>query len=281
MTALAGEGDPSTEPFTFFTQTVAQAADKKTVTRTEGTALTRVTEPFVRKTRTGIQVTQSVLLAAGFLPPVWLPDKRTRSLRRQVTRRAHLVRQRTWITNQVHAILTRNLALTPPVSDLFGITGRHWLSRQGCVNLTCGDARSGLKIGGGGPLTPVVYGRWRPCTSWALGAVLLGASVLLRARGLDSAFPGGSCGLPPAVHPRPDGRCRVLQETQDREEIIQRVAALDIGKAELVCCVRVPDEGRAGRRLQEVETYSAMTRSLPGRPAALPGGDPGGDGGHQ
>jgi transposase len=54
----------------------------------------------------------------------------------------------------------------------------------------------------------------------------------------------------------------VLAKTQDNEEIIARVAALDIGKAELVCCVRVPDEGRRGRRLQEVETYSAMTRPL-------------------
>jgi len=70
------------------------------------------------------------LLAADFLPPVWLPDDRTRSLRRQVTRRAHLVRQRTRIKNQVHAILARNLAPTPPVSDLFGTAGRHWLSRQ-------------------------------------------------------------------------------------------------------------------------------------------------------
>jgi hypothetical protein len=58
----------------------------------------------------------------------------------------------------------------------------------------------------------------------------------------------------------------VLAETQDSEEIIARVAALDIGKAELVCCVRVPDEGRPGRRLQEVVvvTYSTMTRSLLG-----------------
>jgi transposase len=56
----------------------------------------------------------------------------------------------------------------------------------------------------------------------------------------------------------------MLQETADREEIIERVAALDIGKAELTCCVRVPDEGRAGRRLQEVESYSTMTRSLLG-----------------
>ena len=32
----------------------------------------------------------------------------------------------------------------------------------------------------------------------------------------------------------------MLEESSDREEIIERVAALDIGKAELVCCVRVP-----------------------------------------
>ena len=78
------------------------------------------------------------LLAADFLPPVWLPDERTRSLRRQVMRRAHLVRQRTRIKNQVHAILARNLAPTPPVSDLFGRTGRHWLSRAGTARSTSG-----------------------------------------------------------------------------------------------------------------------------------------------
>ena len=54
----------------------------------------------------------------------------------------------------------------------------------------------------------------------------------------------------------------MLTETQDDEEIIQRVAALDIGKAELVCCVRVPGQGPSGRRMQEVATYSTMTRSL-------------------
>jgi hypothetical protein len=62
----------------------------------------------------------------------------------------------------------------------------------------------------------------------------------------------------------------VLQETQDREEIIARVAALDIGKAELACCVRVPAEGRRGRRLQEVQTYSTMTRSLLGMSETMP-----------
>ena len=54
------------------------------------------------------------------------------------------------------------------------------------------------------------------------------------------------------------------QETQETQEIIERVAALDIGKAEVMCCVRVPDEGRPGRRLQEVRAYPTMTRSLLG-----------------
>jgi transposase len=54
----------------------------------------------------------------------------------------------------------------------------------------------------------------------------------------------------------------VLAESQDEERIIARVAALDIGKTELVCCVRVPAEAGAGKRLQEVSTHSTMTRSL-------------------
>ena len=54
----------------------------------------------------------------------------------------------------------------------------------------------------------------------------------------------------------------MLEETQEREEIIQRVAALDIGKAELTCCVRVPSPGKRGRRAQEVRTYPTMTRRL-------------------
>ena len=51
-----------------------------------------------------------------------------------------------------------------------------------------------------------------------------------------------------------------VEVEHDDQEIIQRVAALDIGKAELVCCVRVPGSGR--RRLQEIRTFSTMTRSL-------------------
>jgi transposase len=56
----------------------------------------------------------------------------------------------------------------------------------------------------------------------------------------------------------------MLTGTQENEEIVARVAALDIGKAEVMCCVRVPDEDRPGRRLQEVQAYPAMIRSLLG-----------------
>ena len=55
----------------------------------------------------------------------------------------------------------------------------------------------------------------------------------------------------------------MLQETQDGDGLaVERVAALDIGKAEVVCCVRVPGPSGKGRRAQEVATYSTMTRSL-------------------
>jgi transposase len=54
----------------------------------------------------------------------------------------------------------------------------------------------------------------------------------------------------------------MLHDSEDTEEIIERVAALDIGKAELVACIRVPNPDRPGRRAQEITTYSTMTRSL-------------------
>ena len=54
----------------------------------------------------------------------------------------------------------------------------------------------------------------------------------------------------------------MFSESQDDEQIIERVAALDIGKAEVVCCVRLPASGPGERRVQEVTTHSTMVRSL-------------------
>src|SRR3712207_6950453 len=51
-----------------------------------------------------------------------------------------------------------------------------------------------------------------------------------------------------------------MQVETDEAEIIERVAALDVGKAEVVCCARIPGPG--GRRMQEVRTVSTMTAAL-------------------
>jgi hypothetical protein len=55
-----------------------------------------------------------------------------------------------------------------------------------------------------------------------------------------------------AVTPHGEEEAEMGAETHDNEEIIEWVVALDIGKAELVCCVRVPHPDRPGKRLQEV-----------------------------
>jgi transposase len=70
------------------------------------------------------------LLACDYLPSVWLADDATHALRRQVARRAHIVRQRTRLKNQVQAILHRNLIPRCPAADLFGHKGRRWLAEQ-------------------------------------------------------------------------------------------------------------------------------------------------------
>lgn len=48
-------------------------------------------------------------------------------------------------------------------------------------------------------------------------------------------------------------------QTIDEEQIIDRVAALDVGKAEVVCCIRLPG---GKRRTQEVMTVSTMVPEL-------------------
>jgi len=44
--------------------------------------------------------------------------------------------------------------------------------------------------------------------------------------------------------------------TEEPGALVERVAALDIGKATLTACVRVPHEGKPGARRQEVRTYA-------------------------
>ncbi|GAB3773400.1 hypothetical protein FB382_000120 [Nocardioides ginsengisegetis] len=54
----------------------------------------------------------------------------------------------------------------------------------------------------------------------------------------------------------------MIADWADDEQIIARDAALDMGMAELVCCVPIPAASGRTRRQQEVSTHSTMTRSL-------------------
>jgi transposase len=70
------------------------------------------------------------LHAAGFLPEVWLPDVETERRRRLVARRNQIVRHRTRVKNETHAILAAHLVPPCPHAELFNRPGRAWLARQ-------------------------------------------------------------------------------------------------------------------------------------------------------
>ena len=53
-----------------------------------------------------------------------------------------------------------------------------------------------------------------------------------------------------------------MESTDEPIELVERVAALDLGKAALMACVRVPHEDRPGRRRQEIREYATLSRSL-------------------
>src|SRR6266536_5057370 len=152
--AEAGEvrlaGRVQTEPAALELFAQSLGGDDQVALEVTGNALeiARIIEPHVGRvvlanpkavkgiTRAGAKTdkidarTLAQLLAGGFLPAVWLPDEQTRILRRRISARAQLVRQRTRAKNQVHATLIRNLKGKPPVSDLFGVRGRRWLAAQ-------------------------------------------------------------------------------------------------------------------------------------------------------
>jgi transposase len=61
--------------------------------------------------------TLAKLLWAGELDGVWTPDERVCAMRRRLARRAQLVRARSRVKNEIHAVLMRCLKDRPPASD--------------------------------------------------------------------------------------------------------------------------------------------------------------------
>ena len=55
----------------------------------------------------------------------------------------------------------------------------------------------------------------------------------------------------------------VMEEiTEEPGALVERIAALDVGKATLTVCVRVPHDDKPGARCQEVRTYATLTPAL-------------------
>jgi transposase len=89
--------------------------------------------------------TLAKLLWAGELDGVWTPDERVRAMRRRLARRAQLVRARSRVKNEIHAVLMRGLKDRPPAADLFGIQGRAWLADQQLAVCERETVESGLR----------------------------------------------------------------------------------------------------------------------------------------
>jgi transposase len=69
------------------------------------------------------------LIAAGYLPEIWAPDARANRLRRLVARRYQIVRHRTRVKGEVHAIPAAHLVPKCPHRSVHQ-RGRAWLARQ-------------------------------------------------------------------------------------------------------------------------------------------------------
>jgi transposase len=54
----------------------------------------------------------------------------------------------------------------------------------------------------------------------------------------------------------------VLEQVFEEEEILDRVAGIDVGKAELMCCIRVSSATGSGLRAQEVQSWRTVTGSI-------------------
>ena len=147
--AVRAAGRIKTEPATLelFAQSLGNDAEVVLEATANALAIARIIEPHVRrvvlanpkvvretsrraKTDKIDAKVLAQLLAVGFLDEVWTPDEGARTRRRLISRRCALVRARTREKNQIHAVLQRNLIERPPVSDLFGVKGRVWLSER-------------------------------------------------------------------------------------------------------------------------------------------------------
>ena len=76
------------------------------------------------------------LYASGFLPEVWIADETTQALRRQVTRRNQIVRQRSRLKNIIQSILHAHLIPPCPHQDLCGPWAAPGFASRSCLEMS-------------------------------------------------------------------------------------------------------------------------------------------------
>src|SRR6201996_3780506 len=76
------------------------------------------------------------LYASGFLPEVWIADEPTQALRRQVTRRNQIVRQRSRLKNIIQSILHAHLIPSCPHQNLCGPKGGPGFPNRSCPGMS-------------------------------------------------------------------------------------------------------------------------------------------------
>jgi len=81
------------------------------------------------KTDTISATTLADLLRADLIPVVHVPPREVRSQKNLLRQRLWLVELKTRIKNRIHNIMDRNHVKPPPVADLFGKVGRHFLDQ--------------------------------------------------------------------------------------------------------------------------------------------------------
>ena len=89
--------------------------------------------------------TLAKLLWTGELEAVWMPPEWIARMRRRLARRDQLVRARSRVKNELHAVLMRCLKGRPPVSDLFGVKGRDWLRGLELPDVEDETVKAGLR----------------------------------------------------------------------------------------------------------------------------------------
>lgn len=87
--------------------------------------------------------TLASLFAAGYLPEIWTPDAETERKRRLTARRYQVVRHRTRLKNEVHAVLHAHLVPKCPHSELFNRRGGSGSSARFC-RTTSGRRSTGI-----------------------------------------------------------------------------------------------------------------------------------------